>query len=70
MKKLYAIIISLVFVGSVFGIAPLAAVCTENCDPPPSPTCTCGQTNYYLDKNFSHCWRNIHIFKKYSLHIQ
>jgi len=50
MKKLYAIIISLVFVGSVFGIAPLAAVCTENCDPPPSPTCTCGQTNYYLDK--------------------
>jgi len=47
MKKLYAIIISLLFVGSIFGIAPLAAVCI---DCPPSPTCTCGQTNYHIDK--------------------
>lgn len=37
MKKLYVIIISLLCVGSAFGIAPLAAVCTENCDPPLPP---------------------------------
>jgi hypothetical protein len=44
MKKLYAIVISLLFVVSVYGVASFAAVC-EDC-----PTCTCGQTNYHIDK--------------------
>lgn len=47
MKKLYAIIISLLFLVSTYGIGSLSAVCT---DCPPPPTCTCGQTNYYIDK--------------------
>lgn len=46
MKKLYAIIVSLLFLGSIFGIAPLAAVNPD----PPLPSCTCGQTNYHIDK--------------------
>ncbi len=49
MKKLYAIIISLLFVGSVFGVVSLAATCTD-CDPPSPPSCSCGQTNYHIDK--------------------
>ncbi|NPV51326.1 MAG: hypothetical protein HPY60_09050 [Candidatus Methanofastidiosum sp.] len=46
MKKLYAIVISLLFVVSVCGIASLAATCTEGC----GPTCSCSATNYHIDK--------------------
>jgi hypothetical protein len=49
MKKLYTIIISLLFLVSVFGIASLAAV-TECPGCPLPPSCTCGATNYQIDK--------------------